>query len=156
MSKLGKLNDNAIKQLMSLISKDFNDEDLSVNMINIADNQNIVDSALSYFGISSPDLEDYTYVCELFVLNQNFETPPIQRPEMKSIVVTHSEDYNEYGTRYYEQTIDTYTMLDNDDLYALSSNEFYNYWEGENTVNDVHDTEVSSNSIEEIRLLKRF
>ena len=75
---------------------------------------------------------------------------------MKSIVVTHSEDYNEYGTRYYEQTIDTYTMLDNDDLYALSSNEFYNYWEGENTNNDVHDTEVSSDSIEEIRLLKRF
>ena len=42
MSKLGKLNDNAIKQLMSLISKDFRDEDLSVNMINIADNQNII------------------------------------------------------------------------------------------------------------------
>ena len=156
MSKLDKLKDNAIKQLMALISKDFNDEGLSVNIINIVDNQNIVDSALSYFGISNSDLEDYTYVCELFVLNENFETQPIQRPKMKSIFVAHSEDYNEYGTRYYEQTIDSYTMLDNDDLYALSSNEFYNYWEGENVTNDVHDSEVSNDSIEEIRLLKRF
>ena len=67
---ISKLNDGAIKQLMTLISEDLDNDGTPIKLDHIMENLSIVNSDFSYFGINSPDLDDYTYLCELFVLNK--------------------------------------------------------------------------------------
>lgn len=152
-SNISKLNDGAIKQLMTLISEDLDNyvDRTPIKIDYIMENLSIVKSDLSYFGINSPDLDDYTYLCELFVLNKTFE-PPFKRPELKSMTVYHSEDYTSTGTKYYEQTINTYTILDKDDMYSLQVEEYYEYWEGIITDDDSHHYENESDTITDIVL----
>ena len=115
------------------------------------ENLSIVNSDFSYFGINSPDLDDYTYLCELFVLNKTFE-PPFKRPKLKSMTVYHSEDYTSSGTKYFQQTINTYTILDKDDMYSLQSEGYYEYWDGDMTDDDSHNYETDDDQITDIVL----
>jgi len=148
---ISKLNDGAIKQLMTLISEDLNNDGTPIKLDHIMENLSIVNSDFSYFGINSPDLDDYTYLCELFVLNKTFD-PPFKRPKLKSMTVYHSEDYTSFGTRYYEQTINTYTILDKDDMYSLQSEGYYEYWEGNLTEDDSHNYETEDDEITDVVL----
>lgn len=150
---ISNLPDKLLVRLILLICEKF--EEITIEEIDISEilsNLDLVKSALAYFGISDPNFNDYSYLCELVNLNVNPKIP-IERPKLKILKVLHSEDYTESGTRYYETMIPSYCVLNDDNLYDMREDEFYLYWEGETTENDVHNTETDDDRVVEITVV---
>jgi len=131
MSQFKNINDKSMKLIMEQIKEQFDDENLGVETIkDYIENQHIVDGICQYFGLDGLYFEDYSYLCEMFVLNSDIE-PPFRKPiKPKKIKVRHKEHYVKYGINYWQQMIDSYTLLDEEDLIAMQDSDMYYWWEG--------------------------
>jgi hypothetical protein len=150
MSQFKNINDKSMILIMEQLQEQFDSHRLDVEAIkDYVDNEDIVDGICKYFGVE-PYFEDYTYLCEMFNLNSNIELP-LKRPYKKrKVKVTHKEYYVKYGINYWEQTIDTYTILDSADINAMRDNNLYNWWEGKLIDDEETDYETQEDNIDDI------
>lgn len=152
-TEISNLPDKLLVRLILLIYEKFEEIDIEeIDISEILSNLDLVKSVLVYFGISNPNFNDYSYLCELVNLNVNPEIP-IERPKLKILKVLHSEDYNEYGTKYFETIIPSYCVLNDDNLSDMRNDEFYLYWEGNQLDNEVHDSEINDDSVVQITVV---
>lgn len=153
-TEISNLPDKLLVRLIQLIYEKF--EKINIEKFDISEiltNLDLVKSALNYFGINNPNFNDYSYLCELINLNVNPEIP-IEKPKLKILKAIQSEDYYEYGTRYYETIIPSYCILDNNNLYDMREDEFYVYWDGRLLQTEVHSAEITDDSVEEITVVE--
>ncbi len=154
MSQFSKLNDRTLKMIMDQIAEVFSEASLDLESTEeFIENIDIVYDICKYFGITEIDFEDLSYLCGMFHLNEDIE-PPFRRPTLKKIKVTHKEHYVQYGTRYYEQYIDSYTLLDEDDINKMQTNDMYQYWNGKVVYNDIDESDVSDDEIDDVEWVR--
>lgn len=152
-TEISNLPDKLLVRLIQLIYEKFEEIDIEeIDISEILSNLDLVKSALVYFGIRNPNFNDCSYLCELVNLNVNPEIP-IERPKLKILKVLHTEDYREYGTRYYETIIPSYCVLNDDNLSDMREDEFYLYWEGKQLDNEVYDSETNDDRVAEITVV---
>jgi hypothetical protein len=153
MSKFSDLSDRTLKLIMDQVKEQFEDEGLDVESVgDYVQNGNIVDDICKYVGVDDLSFEDLSYLCGLFIDNVDTE-PPLKRPRLKRFKITHKEDYVQYGTRYYQQVVGSYALLDSNDLYSMRSEGIYEYWDGTVVENDVYDEETNDDEITDIDVI---
>lgn len=131
MSVFKKINDNSLKLILEQVQEQFEDEGLDVEkMSDILEHSSTVEDLTKYFGVNDLSFDDLSYLCEVFSLNSDFDLP-LRRPfKKKKIKVTHKEYFTESGVRYYRQYIDSYTLLDKEDVNVMGSEGIYEWWDG--------------------------
>ena len=82
-TEISNFPDKLLVRLILLIYEKFEEIDIEeIDISEIINNLDLVNPALRYFGISNPNFNDYSYLCELVNLNVNPEIP-IERPKLK-------------------------------------------------------------------------
>ena len=115
---------------------------------------NIVDDALKYVNMTPGDIEDYSFVGELYFLNKDNDSSSIIRPTLKVFNVYHKETRTETVINNYKQTISSYMDLDESILLECQSNGMYEYWDGNHYDTDYLDTDYVEDEIGEIIKIK--
>lgn len=115
---------------------------------------NIVDDALKYVNMKPDDIEDYSFIGELYFLNKDNNSSSIIRPTPKVFNVYHKETRSETVVNYYKQAISSYMDLDESILYECQSNSMYEYWDGNIYDTDYLDTDHIEDEISEIIKMK--
>ena len=114
-----------------------------------------LNSICGYFGVELKDYTDRSYFIQLWNDNPDFETKPIVRPSLAKYEVIHEETERVYRTNYYSNIIQSYYPVDSDMLYSLNNNDEFYYYEGSNFDTDVHDSEITDDSIQSIRKIEK-
>jgi len=115
---------------------------------------NIVDDVLKYVNMTPGDIEDYSFIGELYFLNKNNDSSSIIRPTPKVFNVYHQEKRTETVINNYKQTISSYMDLDKSILMECQSNGMYEYWDGNHYDTDYLDTDYVEDEIDEIIKMK--
>ena len=115
---------------------------------------NIVDDALKYVNMTPDDIEDYSFVGELYFLNKDNDSSSIIRPTPKVFNVYHKETRTETVINNYKQTISSYMDLDESILIECQSMGMYEYWDGNHYDTDYLDTDYVEDEIGEIIKMK--
>ena len=115
---------------------------------------NIVDDALKYVNMTPDDIEDYSFVGELYFLNKDNDSSSIIRPTPKVFNVYHKETRTETVINNYKQTISSYMNLDESILLECQSMGMYEYWDGNHYDTDYLDTDYVEDEIGEIIKMK--
>lgn len=115
---------------------------------------NIVDDALKYVNMTPGDIEDYSFIGELYFLNKDNNSSSIIRPTPKVFNVYHKETRTETVINNYKQAISSYMDLDESILYECQSNGMYEYWDGNHYDTDYLDTDYVEDEIGEIIKMK--
>ena len=115
---------------------------------------NIVDDVLKYVNMIPDDIEDYSFIGELYFLNKNNDSLSIIRPTPKVFNVYHKETRTETVINNYKQTISSYMDLDESILLECQSMGMYEYWDGNHYDTDYLDTDYVEDEIGEIIKMK--
>ncbi len=115
---------------------------------------NIVDDTLKYVNMTPDDIEDYSFIGELYFLNKDNNSSSIIRPTPKVFNVYHKETRSETVINNYKQAISSYMDLDESILYECQSNGMYEYWDGNNYNTDYLDTHYVEDEIDKIIKIK--
>ena len=115
---------------------------------------NIVDDVLKYVNMTPDDIEDYSFIGELYFLNKNNDNSSVIRPTPKVFSVYHKETKSETVSNYYKQTIPSYMDLDKSILMECQSNGMYEYWDGTHIDTDYWDIDYIDDEISEIKKVK--
>ena len=115
---------------------------------------NIVDDVLKYVNMIPDDIEDYSFVGELYFLNKDNDSSSIIRPTPKVFNVYHKETRTETVINNYKQTISSYMDLDESILLECQSMGMYEYWDGNHYDTDYLDTDYVEDEIGEIIKMK--
>lgn len=115
---------------------------------------NIVDDALKYVNMTPDDIEDYSFVGELYFLNKDNNDSSIIRPTPKVFHVYHKETRTDTVINNYKQTIPSYMDLDESILIECQSMGMYEYWDGNHYDTDYLDTDYVEDEIGEIIKMK--
>ena len=115
---------------------------------------NIVDDALKYVNMTPDDIEDYSFIGELYFLNKDNNSSSIIRPTPKVFNVYHKETRTETVINNYKQAISSYMDLNESILYECQSNSMYEYWDGNHYDTDYLDTDYIEDEISEIIKMK--
>lgn len=151
MSAFKKINDNSLKLILEQVQEKFDDEGLDVEkMSDIMEHSNLIEDVTKYFGANDLSFEDLSYLCEVFSLNSDFD-PPLRRPfKKKKIRVTHKEYFTQSGVKYYEQYINSYTLLDKEDISVMGNEGMYEWWDGNLVDEDFGEYYTDDDSIDDV------
>ena len=155
-NKPHELPEKQLRLILNLLKDAFeeNGDDPSDGVDFFENYLNIVDDVLKYVNMIPDDIEDYSFIGELYFLNKNNDSLSIIRPTPKVFNVYHKETKVETVVNYYKQTISSYMNLDKSILYECQSNGMYEYWDGNHVDTDYLDTDYVEDEIGEIIKMK--
>jgi len=146
------------KQLKGLLKgfKDFFDENDIDEFLNYHDHTAVdeMKTLLSYFGVSDPGYEEFSFVIALYKLNPEFETRPIKIPKKEKYVVIEKETNEEVVVRTYKNEVSSYLPIDKTILEFMYDNDEYYYYEGTLIDTDYYDVTYSEHKPIEIKKKK--
>ena len=155
-NKPHKLPEKQLRLILNLLKDAFEENgDAPSDGVDFFENYlNIVDDALKYVNMTPDDIEDYSFVGELYFLNKDNDSSSIIRPTPKVFNVYHKETRTETVINNYKQTISSYMDLDESILYECQSMGMYEYWDGNHYDTDYLDTDYVEDEIGEIIKMK--
>jgi hypothetical protein len=155
-NKPHKLPEKQLRLILNLLKDAFEENgDAPSDGVDFFENYlNIVDDALKYVNMTPDDIEDYSFVGELYFLNKDNDSSSIIRPTPKVFNVYHKETRTETVINNYKQTISSYMDLDESILLECQSMGMYEYWDGNHYDTDYLDTDYVEDEIGEIIKMK--
>ena len=155
-NKPHELPEKQLRLILNLLKDAFeeNGDDPSDGVDFFENYLNIVDDALKYVNMTPDDIEDYSFIGELYFLNKDNNDSSIIRPTPKVFNVYHKETRTETVINNYKQTISSYMDLDKSILYECQSMGMYEYWDGNHVDTDYLDTDYVEDEIGEIIKMK--
>lgn len=155
-NKPHKLPEKQLRLILNLLKDAFEENgDAPSDGVDFFENYlNIVDDALKYVNMTPDDIEDYSFIGELYFLNKDNDSSSIIRPTPKVFNVYHKETRTETVINNYKQTISSYMDLDESILLECQSMGMYEYWDGNHYDTDYLDTDYVEDEIGEIIKMK--
>lgn len=149
--KIEKLPDGILLSILEEISDRIDDGEIDIENPFEQDNLNALDSLMSYFGVKNMGIPEYSFLLGLYKLNPNFQNKTLKRPELKTYLVRHNESVEEWKTYSYDNQVESYLPIGNQEIYELESSELFFYYEGKIVDEDSYESEVNNVEIDFIK-----
>jgi len=104
------------------------------------------------FGSDDNDVSEFVYALIYENLGPPFSKEFV-RPQLNSYTIEHRNHVNIRRIEYWEGNIETYlpeSSVDNDYIYDLESNGYYNWWDGEMTDSEEYDSDTTESEVYDI------
>jgi len=149
-----KYSDKALRPILQDIANSCENENANIFDGDYVDRNfdeivGIVDGEIETY-IGTPTFEETTYFIALLLMNKNFMTEPIKRPQLKSYKVLHVYEKVSTIQTTYENTYDSFIPLTNSKLADLQSRGEYQPDEGEEVDQDEVDSEWTNDWVSDI------
>lgn len=149
--KIENLPYKVLISILEEVEEKVQDGEIDIDKPFDSDNLNELDSLMEYFGIKNMDVPEYSYILSLYKLNPNFRDQPLEKPELKSYLVRHSESVREWKTYYYDNEVSSYLPIDKEEIYDLEYSEMFFYYEGRIVDENVDESEITDTDIDFIK-----
>ncbi len=149
-----KYNDKALRPILKDIVDEcekngldiFDRDSVVSNYANIIE---IVDGEIESY-IGTPSNEDSTFFISIILINPNFMTEPIKRPELKTYRISHVYERIETIRTTYTNDYNSYLPFTIGMLEDLRSMGYYDPLDGDQTDEDYVDSDYTDDWVEDI------
>ena len=153
-SKIEGYSDRVLFLIIKYIVDKCDDEGINWKLENYnSEISDIVQESFRPFGIESNTYEDDDFIWSLLknnldVIGEEKLSKPLNRPELKKYKYQVAVNETIYQTVYYQHTIETYSNKPYYMVRTMEEQGEFEYWDGDETYRDVHDSETNEITIE--------